>query len=1315
MKEYKILPYIVAAIMAVAILALRIYCAQSEILKKAENDISNGTAIVVNEETNPESLSTLFTSREYLAAEEAAFISEQLMNLINSEAGKPYSIRDLGDKKYGIELDSVGFEKIANYPYLSSRAQHLAGGQDVDSCKRPDSREPESKKFLVKIRNKKRGSHRDSVYLCVREHYNELVESNGKIIDCYSRDSIYAWIPVCGKTDIYLPVKDKKGSEERYFSVVPVEKGFVYGNAQGTYNNHRRVFKFVRTKAVLPLFGKGMLKRMRDDNSILVRSPKEYRDKYISAIALFGILWMSAYMLLSIIDKKRKGNSNLEILVIVILLSGVGMVNLFNLQNPLWGEMFAWSQLLKGIALGIGILIVFAFIDWTNLYRFSYNLQLTTGKRRTPGIWMALCAIILALILLLFGHGPGGTRVTLPVFSIQGSPLIKLLFIGYLAVVFASRSDLLEAYTRPGKLWKQIVVIATSILALSILGVLQLMISDLGPFLVIVITSIIIFSLITKETISMLIGTAIFSTTIIVCNNLSPHTYLPFAIFAVFTVAWSCYCYVRHERIKLSPIVLSLVILLAFHGGTLFNIVGMHDIAERLNGRTEIAINTFDNEVIGGSQIAEGIWAVARGGLFGNPEACLSQNLPAGHTDLAFVSICENMGILGGVLVILVMGVLLYTALKIGIRNGHPFGFGLASLIALSIGVQSLLIILGSIGIIPLTGVTLNFLSYGGTAMIVDLASIGILISLSRHKDYQLEVNNTQRYEPMSRGQLWAYIFWGFVALAVVINYGFISRNDYLIRPGKFINNKGERITIVNPLISSIEKRVIPGDILDRNGKVMATTVDGGERYYPYGDYALMVIGDLNTKVLWGTAGKRPAGLLAEERYQSKIRGYDTKPLTIPIKSSRHYSRYLPDVIFEKNETVRIEDYSALIPMMKSEKRLKEWNEQKEKRDISLTIDAELQKALSESAADFVQRKQGERKTDARTRASIVVMDAADGSLLTSAMYPLPDQRILRELAMTNTTIYRDWYRSFIAYSDMDLCLVPHAPGSTVKPLSAGAGIKRFSTSLGTDVYNQNVLSAEVVDITLGEPVGDVSLESALVQSSNVYFIKLINQYGSKGLYPELASLYYAVGAGFGSAVPYVLYPHEVITSKESYTSQVESFGVRARQKYAEYEESMTPHRLIDSEYQPSWGQGELTMTPISLCRFVATVANDGKMMYPRYEGSDSVYVYEEMFSADEARLLQNCMKKQAAGRFGEYSINIGGKTGTPTRTDKAKPSGKSNDALYCFFIEGEATISGSPLAVVVRLERVNDYSRLAIAMANEVVIPVLKEKGYIN
>ena len=876
MKQFKTLPYLIAAIAAVVILAIRIYSAQSDTLDQARRDCATGRAVVLDENTAIESLAAVMTSHGYVeTTEEALFIARQLKGRILKDGKQPGGIRPLGGKHYGIELDSAGFAAIAPYPYLRLRAEMLAGEPEIDLDKRPIIDAANSEKFTVKIRNEKGGLHRDTVYLCVREHYHEIVNKDGVTIDCRSRDSVYAWIPICGKTDIWLPTKDAQGLD-RYFSVVPVEKGFVFGRPQGTFQNRKHGFKFVRSRAVLPILGKETLKHMREDGSILLRSPEQYKDKFISVIALFGALWILAFLILATIDKKRGGDSNLEILALAALLSGMSLVNLLNLQNPLWGELYAWSQLKNGLALGILLLVACAFVDWTSLHQISRQVHLSSGKGGIQGLWLALASIAIAVILLIGGYGPGGTHVTLPILPVQGSPLIKILFVGYLAVIFACRGDLLEAYAKPGKLWEQMLVLLSAIIILAILGMLQLLISDLGPFLVIALTAIFLFSLATQETVSMLIGTGLFGVVLMLGNRFVHYTYLPFAIFFVYAAIWSLYSYNRHGRVKISPIVLSLVVLLAFHGGLLFNLVGQDDIANRLNGRTAIAAHVFDNEVVGGSQIAEGVWAVARGGWIGVPESGLAATLPAGYTDLAFESLIENMGIAGGIVVLLGIGILLYFALRIGIRNGHPFGFALGSLIALSIGIQAVLIILGSLGVVPLSGITLPFISYGGTAMAVDLASIGILLSLSRHKDYELECLNTQRYETMSRGQIRAYAVLASIALLTILNYGWISRDKYLIAPGKFINNYGERIPLANPLIEQTVKQLIPGDILDRKGKVLATTGEDGFRVYPYGDYTLLTVGDLNTKILWGTTGKLPAGLLAEQRFASSIRGYET-------------------------------------------------------------------------------------------------------------------------------------------------------------------------------------------------------------------------------------------------------------------------------------------------------------------------------------------------------------------------------------------------------------------------------------------------------
>ena len=1303
------------ALAIVTVLAIRIYIAQKETLLMASRNLDKGASVLIDDKATPKAVSALLLSRGYIKDEaEADFIAQHLVGRIRGESGRPSSIRDLGKERYGLTLDSTGFDAISAFPYLYARAEQLAGGVGSDSFFKKPAVEPElSRKYSVRIRNKEGGIHRDMVYLCVKEHFNELVEKDGKIIDCHSRDSLYALIPVCGKAEVWLPEKDSRGVG-RYFSVVPIERGFSFGSARGTYGNSRHSFKFIRRRAVLPIFGSATLKLMREDNSVFVRTVQEYKDRYISTFALFCALWIVVFLLLSTIDKKRGGSSALELLPFAAFLSGVGLVNLFNLQNPLWGELYAWSQLMKGVGLGWVFLVVGAFVDWTALFRYSHKEHLSSGRRGVQGIWLAIAAILIAAVLLFFGHGPGGTHVNLPILPIQGSPLIKILLIGYLAVIFACRNDLIEAYSRPGKYWRQMAVLVTALFTLFVLGIIQLMISDLGPFLVIAITGVFIFSLATKETTAMLIVGALFGLTIAFGGRFVHYSFLPFAIFAIFAAVWSIYSYSRYERVKLSPIALCLVVLLAFHGGTLFSIIGKEEIAERLNERAAIAASIFDNEVVGGSQVAEGVWAVSRGGLWGMPETGLASTLPAGHTDLAFESLIENLGVLAGVLILVCLGIILFIALRTGIRNGHPFGFAFASLLALSLGIQAVLIVMGSLGIVPLTGVTLPFISYGGTALAVDLASIGILISLSRNKDYELECINTQKYESMSKGQLWAYFALVSVATFFLLNYGCFSRNKCLVAPGKFINNSGERITLVNPLVDATKKKLIPGDILDRNGAVLATINAYGCRDYPYGNYTLMAVGDLNKKTLWGSAGKRPAGLLAEERFESLIRGYNTHPVNLALHSRRHYSRFLPDVPMTKEESVRVEDYSDLLPMMLSPKEVQNWNARKGERNIQLTIDAELQTELSRRAELFIHSMKRQGKTSDKTRVSIVAIDASDGALLTSAMYPLPNQEKLRELASTGTTIYRDWTPGFVAYTDMDLGLVPLAPGSTIKPMTAGAGFNRFSTALASETFNQTVYRNEIVDVSLGEPDGVVSLKQAIVSSSNVYFIKLLNQYGERGLYPELAKLYYAVGVRFGSSTPYVLYPEQRITGEQSYLEQVESFGRKSVEKFSNYLDSGEHHRLVDSEYQPAWGQGEVSMSPLALCRYVAAVANDGVMMYPRYEASDSILAYKTLLTPEEAYVLQDCMKGQAVGRFGELSAHIGGKTGTPTRVDRSKKSRKCNDALYCFFVDGEGTASGHPIAVVVRLERVNDYSRLALKMTDEVVVPVLQEKGYI-
>lgn len=1319
-KKTKSFFWLIIAIVIVLAMALRTYNAQKETLTAAEQSIAGGQTLVLNGELSPERLASLLTSNSYIDnPEEALFIAKHIIASIKENGGHLSGIRDLEYNKYGIPLDSTGYNLIASYPGLSLKAKEMQNLLlSVDKSKCPIPNPSLSRKYSVRIKDDGFWGKTvyDTIYICVREYWNDLAIKDGKIVDCQSRDSIYAWIPVTGKASIWLPVKTEDG-EERYFSIVPVEKGASFGPAKGTINEGSRRFVFSRKKAVLTLLGEGIMKRMREDNSIAVRSVQEYKEKYITTFTLFVAIWILAFIVLFAIDRKRNGKSNLEILALAVLLSGMGLVTLYNVQNPLWGRFYAWSQLIKGLIPGLILLIACAFIDWTGIYKMSYKAHASKGKTGMQGVWLAIVGFALIIALIIGGSGPGGTRINLPVINIQGSPVIKLLFLTFFAVTYASRKDLIESYALKGQFGKQLLVTMTVLVALLILGVMQLVISDLGPFLIIVITGIFLYSLTIRETVPMLIGSSIFLVLLFTGTRiLSGSNYLPFCIYLFWAAGWIAYGYGINRKVYGTPIILSLVLLLTFHGGSLLDILGLFpDVASRLGGRYEMATHIFDNEVRGGSQIAEAIWAITRGGLTGSPGTGLASTMPAGFTDLAGMSLIENFGFTGFVIMMTVMAFLIFLELRIGIRSGHPFAFALCSVIALSFGLQSCMIILGCLGLIPLTGISLPFISYGGTALALELASIGIIISLSRVPDHQLELINTKKYVSMSRAQIVAFVVLATISIGTVMNYGILSRNQYMTKLCKTVDkNDGHRIIVKNPLINTTLEKLVSGDILDRNGNILATTKADGTRDYPYGNKTLFIVGDENTKVLWGATGRHPAGLLAEETFRAKIRGYDTKEITIKVYSKAHYSPYLPDVPMEKIEIVTLEDYSGLVPMMKSPSKIREWNEHKDERNITLTIDAELQAAFQDRIALFIREMQRLGKTTDRTRCVVVIEDATNASLLTSSVYPLPDPAILRERARANAYIYRDWTTGFRAFSDMDLSLVPLAPGSVIKLVSAGAGLKRFSVALAGEQYNQSVYAPEIVDVSLGEPVGSVSLLQAIARSSNIYFIKLVNRYGQYGLYPELFDLYYAVGATFDGMTSYVLFPDNTITGEALYKKSLLAFGETAAKKYSDYEASGQYHRLIDAEYQPAWGQGKVAMTPLALCRYVGAIANDGIMMYPRYEASDTVSVYRQLLSKEEAHVLQDCMKAQAAGRFGEFSSHVGGKTGTPNRTDRTKRNGVSNDAMYCFFIDADGTTNGHPLSVVIRLERVNDYSRLAMQMAREVVLPVLREKGYI-
>jgi cell division protein FtsW (lipid II flippase) len=133
-------------------------------------------------------------------------------------------------------------------------------------------------------------------------------------------------------------------------------------------------------------------------------------------------------------------------------------------------------------------------------------------------------------------------------------------------------------------------------------------------------------------------------------------------------------------------------------------------------------------------QIVQSLLAVAAGGLFGSGVGQGAPTfIPVVHSDFVFAAIAEEWGLVGTLGVMACIAVLVFRALHSAAQNSQraPFRSLLAAGIGVSLAVQSLLIMAGVLKIIPLTGVTLPFVSYGGSSLVSSFIMIGLLLRIS--------------------------------------------------------------------------------------------------------------------------------------------------------------------------------------------------------------------------------------------------------------------------------------------------------------------------------------------------------------------------------------------------------------------------------------------------------------------------------------------------------------------------------------------------------------------------------------------------------
>jgi cell division protein FtsW (lipid II flippase) len=131
-------------------------------------------------------------------------------------------------------------------------------------------------------------------------------------------------------------------------------------------------------------------------------------------------------------------------------------------------------------------------------------------------------------------------------------------------------------------------------------------------------------------------------------------------------------------------------------------------------------------------QIVQSLYAVASGGLSGQGIGQGAPTfVPVVHSDFAFAAIAEEWGLIGSVAVLCCFTILAFRGLRISALCRRPFHAFLAAGMTIMLSVQSFLIVAGVIKVMPLTGITLPFISYGGSSLLMSGVMLGLLLHLS--------------------------------------------------------------------------------------------------------------------------------------------------------------------------------------------------------------------------------------------------------------------------------------------------------------------------------------------------------------------------------------------------------------------------------------------------------------------------------------------------------------------------------------------------------------------------------------------------------
>jgi len=359
------------------------------------------------------------------------------------------------------------------------------------------------------------------------------------------------------------------------------------------------------------------------------------------------------------------------------LLGGIGLLLMQRLPQGLVTQSFGELELGLGqlqlawllLALGVaGTLgIVVRSDHWLRRYKYTW----------------AAAGIALLLLTFVFGREVNGQRLTLEIGPIAGQPseLLKVILVVFLAGYLSeNRSLLTEESTRIGPLRLPPLpylapMVAMWAIALGVVVVQR----DLGAALL---------------------------------------------FFAVFLAL----LYVATERV--SYVLIGMALFLA-GSAILYQLFG------HVRDRFDVWLDPFADSLGAGYQVIQALYAFGRGGLLGAglgaglPTVGGRMPIPAIHTDFPLAALGEELGLVGLLAILGLYLVVVERGLRIAAVAADDFRAILAAGLSLVVGLQAFIIAAGNLKLIPLTGITLPFISYGGSSLLANAVIVGLLLALS--------------------------------------------------------------------------------------------------------------------------------------------------------------------------------------------------------------------------------------------------------------------------------------------------------------------------------------------------------------------------------------------------------------------------------------------------------------------------------------------------------------------------------------------------------------------------------------------------------